>query len=996
LELVLRIIYLMQPKRKINFKISIMKQKISILFLLFAFVFTAKAQENEGAGASYVGTVTSMEYVASLASRMADLPAAPESIGEAQDGRSSGNKVVIGKDPQTEDDYFVRNQDPLTQKIQGKAPSIVFDAYTSGSQPTDPSMAVGPDHVFVVFNTGFIIYDKAGLALTGQIAPNPAIFPSGGCCDLTASYDRAADRWVITFLGGGVQVAVSDGPDPINDGWFVYTIGSINDYQKLSVWSDGYYLTDNTSSSNKVWAMDRTEMLAGNAAAGIQGFNLPGIVTSGFYSPQALNVTDDNMPAAGGLPVIYLQDDAWGGVANDHVKLWTIDVDWATPGNSSVSAPVEIATTPFISVFDGGSFSNLAQPGGGADIDALQATIMNQAQFRKFGGHNSALFNFVVDTDATGGELAGIRWFELRQPSDGQPWTVHQEGTYTAPDGRHAWHASMMMDLQGNIGMGYTSMAGPTTPNPTDFRVSSYYTGRFSADPINTMTIAEELIAAGNANIPGLRYGDYSKIDIDPTGDKEFWFINEYVNNGRKGVVGVFQIAPNFNIDSGVVSIDTPVTGTLSAAETVTITIFNYGQTAASGFNVTYQVDGGAVITEAFAGTVASATTSQHTFATTADLSTVGQTYTIVAATVLAGDEDTANDSTTSDVTYLQPDDLGATAITSPTSGTNLTATEAVTVTVNNFGGEPQSNFDLSYDIDGTPVTEVVPGPLAGNESMTYTFTQLADLSDFGSYNISATTSLTGDSDTSNDEVGVTVLNANCQPTMNCSFGDGFTLISISTINNPSGCEGYADFTAQIANLDPDSTNTLTVSTGYGDQFVNVWIDFNDDFVFTSDELVVDNFEIADGQAGGNYTETMDLVVPAGAALGQHIMRAKSNWNAPVPADACEETSFGETEDYSANIGTLGLSDNALSNSELIVINNGNNIFDVSLATTTFTEKLELSVFNILGQRLAYYRLENNGEGYSYNLDMSYAAQGVYLVKVGNKELGKVKRIIVE
>ena len=973
-----------------------MKQTISLLCLLFAFVITASAQENEGAGASFVGTVSSMEYVPSIASRMADLPAAPESIGEARDGRSSGNKVIIGKDAQTEDDYFVRNQDPLTQKIQGKAPSIVFDAYSSSSQPTDPAMAVGPNHVFVVFNTGFIIYDKAGVALTGQIAPNPAIFPSGGCCDLTASYDRAADRWVITFLGGGAQIAVSDGPDPINDGWFVYTIGSINDYQKLSVWSDGYYLTDNTSSSNKVWAMERAEMLLGNAAAGVQGFNLPGIVTSGFYSPQALNVTDDNMPAAGGLPVIYLQDDAWGGVANDHVKLWTIDVDWATPGNSTVSAPVELMTTPFISVFDGGSFSNLAQPGGGVSIDALQATIMNQAQFRKFGGHNSALFNFVVDTDASAGELAGVRWFELRQASDGQPWSIHQESTYTAPDGRHAWHASMMMDLQGNIGMGYTSMAGPTTTNPTDFRVSSYYTGRFSADPINTMTVAEELIAAGNANIPGLRYGDYSKIDIDPTGDKEFWFINEYMNGGRKGVVGVFQIAPNFNVDSGVVNIDSPVTGTLTAAETVTVTIFNYGQLPASGFNVTYQVDGGTVVSEAFAGTIASAATAQHTFAATADMSTVGQTYSIVAATVLAGDEDLTNDSTTSDVTHLQPDDLGTTAITSPTSGTNLSGTEAVTVTVNNFGGATQSNFDLTYDLNGTPVTEVVPGPLAGNASMAYTFTQTADLSAFGNYNLSATTSLAGDSDTTNDETAVVVTNSNCQPTMDCSFGDGFELFSVTTINNPSGCEGYADFTAQVADMDQDSTNTLTVTTGYGDQFVNVWIDFNDDFVFTPDELVVNNYEIANGQAGGTYTETMDLVVPAGAALGQHLMRAKTNWNAPVPTDACEETTFGETEDYTANIGTLGLNDNAFNDSELIVINNGNNIFDISIATTSVTEKLELSVFNILGQRLAYYRLENNGVGYAYNLDMSYAAQGVYLVKIGNKEFGKVKRIIVQ
>ena len=56
----------------------------------------------------------------------------------------------------------------------------------------------------------------------------------------------------------------------------------------------------------------------GNSAQ-ILGFNLPGIQTSGFYSPQALNVSDANMPAFGGATFLYLQDDAWGGVATDHV-----------------------------------------------------------------------------------------------------------------------------------------------------------------------------------------------------------------------------------------------------------------------------------------------------------------------------------------------------------------------------------------------------------------------------------------------------------------------------------------------------------------------------------------------------------------------------------------------------------------------------------------------------------------------------------------------------
>ncbi|WP_310992520.1 GEVED domain-containing protein [Aequorivita marina] len=970
-----------------------MKTRLTVMLFFFAVLFQVQAQEKTEA--TFVGTIGEMMHVPSIASQSS---LAPARVKERvmQDGRASKNQIVPGKDPQIEDDYFVRNPDKMEQVLSGRTPSLVFEAAASSSQPTDPSIGVGPNHAVVVFNTGFRIFDKEGNPLTEQLSPNPTIFPNGGCCDLTISYDNAADRFVMTFLGSGAQIAVSDGPDPLNDGWYVYTISQINDYQKLSVWSDGYYMTDNTSASNKVYALEREKMLAGDPAAQVIGFPLPGIVTNGFYSPQALNVTSNNLPAAGGMPVIYLQDDAWAGVTEDHVKIWTVDVDWNTPASSTISAPVEITTTPFISVFDGGSFSNLSQPGGGSSIDALQATIMNQAQFRKFNNHNSAVFNFVVDTDATGGELAGVRWFELRQPADGEAWSIYQEGTYTAPEGKHAWHASMMMDGQGNIGMGYTAMAGPDTPDPTSKRVSSYYTGRYASDPINTMSIAEELIAAGNGNIPTNRYGDYSKIDIDPSNDKEFWFNNEYMNDGRKNVVGVFQIAPNFNNDIGVASIDTPITGTLSNSETVSVTIFNYGQESASNFPVTFQVDGGAVVSETFTGTIESAETAQYTFTATANLGTVGETYEITAATNLTGDEDASNDSRTKSVTYLEPNDIGVSAITAPVSGTDLTDTEEIKVIIDNFGGEPQSNFDVSYNLDGTVVTEVFVGPLAGNSSAPYTFTQTGDFSEFGAYNLAAYTSLPGDSDTSNDETAVVINKQNCTPSGDCSFGDGLTLFNVTDINNTSACEGYADFTHLVAGMEADSTNDLTLTTGYGNQYVRVWIDFNDDFTFSTDEIVVDNIVIAPGQTGGTHTTTTDLVIPADAAPGQHLMRAKTNWNSPVPDDACLETNFGETEDYSAQIGTIGIDENIFDETGLTVSTLDNNHFDISLKTTNYSESMNLSVYNTLGQRLLFKKLENNGNGYNYKLNMSYVASGVYLVRVGNKQDGRIKRIIVK
>ena len=688
---------------------------VCLFFLGFQTIFSQDVK-NEPQKPYRIGSPTKVIKVPSLASRMNTLvrPDLTQQT-EAKDGRSSKYDIVIGKGS-TGDDILARNPHPMKNKITARAPELVFETGASNSQPTDPAGAVGPNHYISVINTAFQIFDKSGNSLTGGlVSPNPTIFTNSGCCDLTASYGNNADRWVLSLLGGGVQVAVSDGPDPVNDGWTVYVFSGVSDYQKLSVWRDGYYITENTTGSNKLHVFERDAIIDDPSAGTtpqIISFALPGLVTSGFHSPQVLNISNDNWPTTGGATVVYLQDDAWNGVSEDHIKVWTVTMDWANPGNSEVSAALELGAadgvTSFISVFDNGDFSNLTQPNGGVAIDALQATIMNQAQYRKFGTHNSAVFNFVVDVDGSSAEQAGVRWYELRQTDDGQPWTVHQEGTYTSPDNKHAWNASLIMDVQGNIGMGYTAMS---SANSTDsqIRAGSYYTGRFANDALGVMTVSEETIIAGNANIPGLRYGDYSKIDVDPENDKKFWFVNEVMSNGRKNVAGVFQIAPNFDNDIGIVSIDAPTTGALSATESITVTIFNFGENAASTFDVTYQIDGGSVISEAYTGSaIASNSSAQFTFSTTANLSTEGQTYSITASADLTGDEDNSNDSTTAQVTHIFANDLGVTAITSPVDGENLT-NEQVIVTIENFGTATQSNFDVSYTINGgTPVVEQV------------------------------------------------------------------------------------------------------------------------------------------------------------------------------------------------------------------------------------------------------------------------------------------------
>ena len=869
--------------------------------------------------------------------------------------RMRGAKVVPGKGFPKGDDPLV-NFDSKVSKKQTKDPILTFQSTTSTATPGDPTGEIGRDYYLASWNSSFRFYNLDGSPAT----PNTSLsnlFGANESGDPIVLYDSEADRYVISSMGSSsLNFAVSVSNDPVNDGWHVYnaasnqfpTSGQFPDYPKYSIWSDGYYCTTNTGGDN-LFVLERDKILNGDTSASLQAFDTPSQATAGFASAQILDIVDDEHPAAGNATLVYMQDDSWGGVSVDHLKLWTVNVDWNNPSNSSISSPTQLNTTAFNSTFDGGSFSNLEQPSG-PDIDAMQWTIMNQAQFRKFPTHNSAILNFVVDVDGSAAELAGVRWYELRQNGDGQPWTIYQEGTYTAPDGRHAFGASMSMDLQGNIGMGYSSVS-------TSESVSLRYTGRYAADPLGEMTLEEGLIAQSTGNSTNLRYADYAHLSVEPTNDKQFWYVSEYFSPGRSHMVGVFQIAADAAYDAGVVSIDSPVTGTLTDTETVTVSIFNYGENDISNFDVSFQLNSGAVVTETYTGTVGTGETVQHTFSATVDMSTVGTTYVLLAYTTLTDDENAANDGVTEDIIHLNPNDIGVSDITSPSSGELLSNAESVTVTITNYGGATQYDFDVTFEIvspDGSTetVTETVPGPLEGNSSMDYTFEQTVDVSAFGTYSISSNTSLDGDSDTTNDMSTTDITNINCAPSMDCSFADGFLLFQFGDINNESGCEGYGDFTDQSTDVELGETYDVTMTTGYGNQFVRIWIDYNDDFNFTLDELILDNYEIADGAGAGSFTETTQVTIPTSATLGQHLMRTKTNWNAGVPDDACATTQYGETEDYMINILPAAAYDIGVTN-----------ITNPITGTLSGAETVTIEIFNY-------------GENDVSNFEVSYTVNG--------------------
>ncbi len=145
-----------------------------------------------------------------------------------------------------------------------------------------------------------------------------------------------------------------------------------------------------------------------------------------------------------------------------------------------------------------------------------------------------------------------------------------------------------------------------------------------------------------------------------------------------------------------------------------------------------------------------------------------------------------------------------------------------------------------------------------------------------------------------------------------CTFDDdinSFTLngVGASTISDlNTGCStaGYSNRTAivPVVNLQQGGIYAGTITTDYsGDEYVHIWIDFNNDQTFAASEEVSSFGPF--GSVDGNFPFTVSIPFSAPVANGLR-MRVRLAYNAS-PAnsiDPCTSYSFGETHDYLVNI----------------------------------------------------------------------------------------------
>jgi hypothetical protein len=449
---------------------------------------------------------------------------------------------------------YLQPPDLHLQSIKGvrviPAPSVSFDAQpnTAGVNPPDPAGDVGPNHYVALANSSLQIFTKAGVSLMGPVNINTLWAGFGGACqtenagDPVVMHDQFADRWIITqFTAAGPTffncVAISQTADPTGAYFrYAFTTGTnFPDYPKYGVWSDSYLISTRefTGAGGPfagigAYAVNKAQMLVGDPNPTVIKFiaapaGMPYNTGDGLLPADIDGAT---LPPAG-TPAFYVGSmDAGGpyGAPQDALTLWKFVTDFTTPANSSFTLTNTIPVATFDSIYPCAPTARecLPQQGTAVKIDILsyRQRALNRLVYRNFGTHQALLTNQSVEAAPA---IAGIRWWEIRSPNAAP--VIFQEGTYApgVTDGIHRWMASAAMDGSGNIGLGFSTTSATAFP-------SIGYTGRLATDPLGTMSLGEGVIVTGTgANTGGgSRWGDYTSMNIDPTDDCTFWYVNEY------------------------------------------------------------------------------------------------------------------------------------------------------------------------------------------------------------------------------------------------------------------------------------------------------------------------------------------------------------------------------------------------------------------------------------------------------------------------------------
>jgi hypothetical protein len=429
----------------------------------------------------------------------------------------------------------------------------------SATVPPDIDMAAGPDHLIVVVNIAFEIYDKEGNSLTGgplsfaeffDGTPGCTAFvpPFAAVFDPDVVYDSVEDRFVLGIDGNGTDfcVAATQTGDPMG-AWNRYGFstnidGAFFDFPHMGVGEEAIFMGSNQFGGNlpfgfqgRIFAMDKTDMYNGDpldvvtrevAPPGLEGANnvkLDGTPQPSQQQPVGTPFYIMTEFFDGKVHSVYSWDDPFGA------DVWELvgDVDLAAgsgvPCEGFSCFPISWPQKGSVEILAGNDFRGQETEYRNGYLWTTQTISCNPGK----GSRNCVRWAQIDPTQVT--PAPDQTAFPLAAGTNG----VIQAGVFGS-DWDYRSFPSIAANACNDMAVGYSYSKAPANSSGTWYP-SIYVTGRQSSDALGQVG-GERLLKKGdgayssfqdNGGTAPERWGDYTGMTLDPNGST-FWYAGQY------------------------------------------------------------------------------------------------------------------------------------------------------------------------------------------------------------------------------------------------------------------------------------------------------------------------------------------------------------------------------------------------------------------------------------------------------------------------------------
>jgi hypothetical protein len=313
------------------------------------------------------------------------------------------------------------------------------------------------------------------------------------------------------------------------------------------------------------------------------------------------------------------------------------------------------------------------------------------------------------------------------------------------------------------------------------------------------------------------------------------------------------------------------------------------------------------------------------------------------------------------------------------------------------------SSYDVEVAIDDTFTT------IISSENVTTTSFTVPGLNQVTTYywRVKGVNSC-GEGDFSNVFSFTTVSCTVCASIANTTYETSTTYVKFNTIENTSTkqddnlvTQGYFDYTSISSDVTLNESHDLTVHVNTDGNYrvqVKAWIDWNQNCSFDDDGEEYDLGFATNTADGPTDLSPFTITVPAGANLGNTVMRVSSKYTSSttvVYPESCEAAFDGEVEDYTINVqdATASLEDFSFAGFNLYP-NPTKGAFTLNLEVIN-TAKVSVQLYDVRGRLIDEKEYYNTNTNFSKKILFEKASAGLYLLKVTNGNKQTTRKLMI-